>query len=230
MQDAPKAAWSIPYISMAFFPSLKQNFIAHHSSKVSSHPDSIFEIHQLWQSGFSRMYSNSCCGCSFEPEIIKIGHSSHSMCYIVIYSIITTRRKTSLPIYVPLTLFVRVERVVWGFTVRGSWRPNRNFNILTSTLMAGNVVSFSFSRAAQPEAQRPTLLSDGFLYCILSASSLDPNSIGGPKPLWPGVAFLTTSCLLLRSISNCNLSGAPRAPSAWCGFPYHISSITPSDL
>ena len=23
---------------------------------------------------------------------------------------------------------------------------------------------------------------------------------------------------------------SPKAPSAWCGFPYHISSITPSDL
>ena len=53
------------------FPSLKQNFIAYYSSKVSSRPDCIFEIHQLWQSGFSRVYSNCCCSCSFEPEIIK---------------------------------------------------------------------------------------------------------------------------------------------------------------
>ena len=35
MQDAPKAIWSIPYVSVAFFPSLKQNFIAYRSSKVS---------------------------------------------------------------------------------------------------------------------------------------------------------------------------------------------------
>ena len=63
--------------------------------------------------------------------------------------------------------------------------------------MAVSVVSFSFSRAAQPEAQRPTLLGDGFLYCILSATSLDPNS-----------------------------SGAPRTPSAWHSFPYHILSAT----
>ena len=60
-----------------FFPSLKQNFIAYHSSKVSSRPECIFEIHQLWQSGFSRVYSNSCC--SFKAEIIKIGQSSHKM-------------------------------------------------------------------------------------------------------------------------------------------------------
>ena len=34
MQDAPKAVWSIPYVSVAaFFPSLKQNFIAYRSSK-----------------------------------------------------------------------------------------------------------------------------------------------------------------------------------------------------
>ena len=79
MQDAPKAVWSIPYVSVAFFPSLKQNFITYRSSKVSSRPDCIFEIHQLWQSGFSRVYSNSCFTCWFEREIIKIGQSSHKM-------------------------------------------------------------------------------------------------------------------------------------------------------
>ena len=41
--------------------------------------------------------------------------------------------------------------------------------------------------------------SAGFLYHILSATSLDPNSIR-----------------------------APRAPSAWCGFPHHISSLPPT--
>ena len=45
MQDGRKAVWSIPYVSVAFFPSLKQNFIAYRSSKVSSRPDCIFEIH-----------------------------------------------------------------------------------------------------------------------------------------------------------------------------------------
>ena len=48
MQDVRKAAWNIPYVSVAFFPSLKQNFIAY---RPSSRPDCIFEIHQLWQSG-----------------------------------------------------------------------------------------------------------------------------------------------------------------------------------
>ena len=50
MQDGWQAVWSIPYVSVAFF-------------LVSSRLDCIFEIHQLWQSGFSRVYSNSCCCC-----------------------------------------------------------------------------------------------------------------------------------------------------------------------
>ena len=79
IQDAPKAVWSIPYVSVPLFPSLKQNFIAYRSCKVFSRPGCIFEIHQLWQSGFSRVYSISCCSSSLEPEIIKIGQSSHKM-------------------------------------------------------------------------------------------------------------------------------------------------------
>ena len=61
------------------FSMLKQNFIAYRSSKVSSRPDCIFEIHQLWHSDFSRVYSNYCCSCSFEAGIIKIGQSSNKM-------------------------------------------------------------------------------------------------------------------------------------------------------
>ena len=44
MQNGRKAVWSIPYVSVVFFPSLKQNFIAYRSSKVSSRPDCIFEM------------------------------------------------------------------------------------------------------------------------------------------------------------------------------------------
>ena len=55
MQDGSKAVWSIPYVSVAFFPNLKHNFIAYRSSKVPSRLDCIFESHQLWQSGFSRV-------------------------------------------------------------------------------------------------------------------------------------------------------------------------------
>ena len=79
MQDCRKAVWTIPYVSVGFFRCLKQNFIAYRSSKVSSRPDCIFENHQLWQLGFSRVYSNSYCSCWFEAEIIQIGQSSQKM-------------------------------------------------------------------------------------------------------------------------------------------------------
>ena len=50
------------------FPSLKQNFITYRSSKVSSGPDCNFQILQLWQSCFSRVYSNCCSSCSFDQK------------------------------------------------------------------------------------------------------------------------------------------------------------------
>ena len=54
----------------SIFPSLKHNLIAYRSSKVSSHPDCIFEIHQLW---------HCCSSCLFKPEIIRIGQSFYKM-------------------------------------------------------------------------------------------------------------------------------------------------------
>ena len=64
---------------LCYFSSLKHNFIAYRSSNVSSRPDCIFEIHQQWQSVFSRVDSKSCCSCSFEPEIIANSQQSHKM-------------------------------------------------------------------------------------------------------------------------------------------------------
>ena len=78
MQDGWKAFWSILYVFVAFFfLLLKKNFIAYRSTQVFSRPDFIFEIHQLWKSWLSRVYSNSCCSCSIEPEIIRICQWSH---------------------------------------------------------------------------------------------------------------------------------------------------------
>ena len=84
---------------------------------------------------------------------------------------------------------------MWGFTVRGSWRPNitkifwpQNYGRQRCVLLV--------LQGCSTGGPGPTLLDADFLYCILSASSLDPNSSG------------------------------PQAPSAWCGFPYHISSPT----
>ena len=54
-------------------------YTAHFENHYSKVSDYIFEIHQLWQSGVSRVYSNCCCSCSFEPEIIKVGQLPHKM-------------------------------------------------------------------------------------------------------------------------------------------------------
>ena len=76
--------------------------------------------------------------------------------------------------------------------MRGIWRPNRNYNILTPTLMAVNVVSFSFSWCSTG-GSGSTLLGAGFLYCILSATYLVPKLHRGSRgPSQPGVAFTTT--------------------------------------
>ena len=79
MQDAPKAVWSIPYVSVVFFSKFKTEFYCISFFFIAYRPGGIFEIHQLWQSGFSRVYSNCCCSCSFKAEIIKISQSSHKM-------------------------------------------------------------------------------------------------------------------------------------------------------
>ena len=52
----------------------------------------------------------------------------------------------------------------------------------------------------------------------------------GPKAPSAWCGFPYHISSLTPSDSNCNSSVSPRAPSAWCSFPYHISSITPSDL
>ena len=110
------------------------------------------------------------------------------------------RRKTSLTNYVYLSLYCKgSKRVTQSLRVRGSWRPNINCNILTPILMAVNAVSFSFS------------------WC----------STGGPVVHSAGCWL---SLLHLISIfSGPELNQAIRAPSAGCGFPYHISSISVSN-
>ena len=92
----PLGLWIIAvdpaFIAWHFFSSLKQNFIAYRSSNVPSRSDCILEIHQLWQSRFSRVYPNWCCSCTFEAEIIKIGQTFHKMCsnYILNFQESTT--------------------------------------------------------------------------------------------------------------------------------------------
>ena len=87
----------------------------------------------------------------------------------------------------------RFERFVWRFTVRGSWRPNRT-EIFWPPLFWLSRCVFLFFLYAQPEALGSTLLGAGFLYCILSATSLVSKLHRGSRgPPRPDVAFPTTS-------------------------------------
>ena len=89
---------------------------------------------------------------------------------------------------------------MWGFTVKGSWRPNINCNILTPLLWP-SVLCLARSPDAQPEAQGlSSLLDDGFLYCILSPTSRDPNSSGPQGPPPPGFLYhiLSSNMSLLQ--------------------------------
>ena len=51
------------------------------------------EIYQLWQSGFSRVYSNSCCSCSFESVIKKKLVSHLIRCIAITYWIFKSLRQ-----------------------------------------------------------------------------------------------------------------------------------------
>ena len=98
------------------------------------------------------------------------------ICWIHTDTMNNRRRKTSLTKYLPLTLLQGFEKVVWGFTVRGSWRSNITAIFWPQTY-GRHVVSFLFFWCSTG-ALGSTLLGAGFLYCSLSASSLDPNSSG----------------------------------------------------
>ena len=78
---------------------------------------------------------------------------------------------------------------MWGFTVRGSWRPNRNCNILTPLLWS-STLCLSRSSDAQQEPWVPLCWVLAFFISIFSGPQFIRASRG---PLRPGVAFLTTS-------------------------------------
>ena len=89
MQDGQKSVWRIPYVSVAFFPSSKQNFISYRSSIVFSRPDCIFEIHQLWQSGF--------CRCiPIAAEVVHLNLKSKQLVSHLIRCILNCQESTTI--------------------------------------------------------------------------------------------------------------------------------------
>ena len=122
--------------------------------------------------------------------------------YIYIYILDTYRRNdkdTGRLLYrnMYLLIYCKGSKRLFKVCVWEGAGDRTETSIFWPPLLWPATLCLSHSPDAQPEAQRPTLLGDGFFYCILSASSLDPNS-----------------------------SGFLRAPSAGCGFPYHTSSFS----
>ena len=111
------------------------------------------------------------------------------------------RRKTSLEKYLYLSLYCKgSKRVTQGLRVRGSWRSNRNCNILTLTLMAVTLC-LSCSSDAQSEPWGPLCWVLAFFTASYQHLLWTPIH-QGPKPHRPGVAFPTTSRLHWNSNST----------------------------
>ena len=112
--------------------------------------------------------------------------------------------KTSLTKYLPLTLLQGFEKVIQGFRVRGSWRPNRT-EIFWPPLLWPSTLCLSRSPDAQLEALGSTLLGAGFLYCILSATSLVPKLHRVPEGPLGRMWFYLPQFVL--SVSNSTATG-----------------------
>ena len=114
----------------------------------------------------------------------------------------TINKETSEDFFINMSIsyfIVRFEKGYSRFACERELETEQNWNILTPTLMAVNIVSFSFS------------------WC----------STGGPG-VHSARCWLSLRHLISNFSSPQTPSGFPGAPSAGCGFPYHISSIAPS--
>ena len=221
MQDASKAVWSILYVCVAFSPSLKQDFIVYRSSKVSRRPDCIFEIHQLRQSGFSRVYSNCCCVILSSADSCRNIHI-YADAIIKTNAMIKTQEDFFIKIYTS-HFIARVRKGCSGFAYEReletehklqyfdlsrlnchvvflvSWCPTGGLGVHSAGcwLSLLHLISI-FSGPQTPSGfPRAPLVRCGFPYHISSPTVW--NSPGncathqGPKALRPDVAFPTTS-------------------------------------
>ena len=117
------------------------------------------------------------------------------------------------------------KRVTQGFAVRGSWRLNKDCNLLTPLLWP-SALCLSRSPDAQTEGRGPTLLA--FSPASYHQLVWSPNSIRGPKSPF-GLVWLSLPHLITASLVP-NSSGAPRAPSAGLSLPHLISNFSGPQL
>ena len=116
-------------------------------------------------------------------------------------TIIKTQEDFFRKIFVPLTLFVRFRKGCVGFYCERELETEQKLQYFDP---------HSYGRQC----------------CVFLV--LQGCSTGGPEAQRP--TLLGDLLHLSSNFSAPQLNRGPRAPSAWCGFPYHISSITSSDL
>ena len=114
-------------------------------------------------------------------------------------TIIKTQEDFFRKIFVPRTLFVRVRKGCVGFYCERELETEQKLQYF-------NLHSYSRQRC---------------VFLVLLMFNRRPRG-----PLCWVMAFFTTS--FSATSLDPQLNRGPRAPSAWRGFPYHISSITPS--
>ena len=135
---------------------------------------------------------------NFQEKTI-FDHNSGIFSYAVSHNdtIINTHAGRLLYKYMYLSLYCKgSKRVTQGLRVRGSWRPNRNCNILTPYSYVRQRCVFLVLLMLN---RRPWAHSAGWWLSLLHLIT----NISGPQ----------------------TPSGFPRAPSVGRGFLYHISSI-----
>ena len=136
------------------------------------------------------------------------------------------RVKTSLK-NMYLSLYCKgSKRVTQGFTVRGNWRPNRTAIYWPPLLWPS---ALCLSRSPGLLNRRPNGPALCWMMAFFTASYqhlVSKTPSGVPRAPSAGCGF--PYHILSANSLDPNSSGAPRALSAWCGLPYHISSITPT--
>ena len=133
---------------------------------------------------------------------LEVAFSYTCSCRIHTDAMNNKRRKTSLTKYVPLTLLQGFEKGYSRFACERELETEQNWNILTPTLMAVNVVSFSFSWCSTggPVAQ----LSAGWWLSLLHLISIfsGPQFIRAPSPF--GLVWFSLPQLASNWNSNWN--------------------------
>ena len=98
--------------------------------------------------------------------------------------------------------------------MRGSWRPNRNFNILTPNLWPATLC-LSRSPNVQPEAQSPLCWVMAFFIASYQQFLWSPNSIRFPEGPLGRVWFYVPHIVFLRLQLYCNCNSNSTATALY---------------